>query len=63
MLDFTVPDMSCNHCVKAITEAIRKVDSHAELSFDLEHKKVAITTIAPEPTVVDALRDAGYPPA
>jgi len=63
MLTFTVPDMSCGHCVKAITHAITRLDAQAKVNTDLENKTVTVETLADRETVVAALTEEGYPPA
>lgn len=63
MLNFTVPDMSCGHCVKAITAAVKTLDANAEVETDLESKKVSVVTTAGADAVKHALTEAGYPPA
>jgi len=61
MLSFHVRDMTCNHCVKAITEAVKGVDPDAALEFDLpEHRvRIASTRASPE-ALRDAIVGAGY---
>lgn len=36
MSTFSVPDMTCGHCVRSITEAIQAVAPQATVSTDLE---------------------------
>ena len=63
MPNFDVPDMSCAHCVKAITKAVQTLDANAKVETDLETKKVNIVSIANQKELVEALTEAGYPPA
>lgn len=37
-----VEGMSCGHCIRAITQAIRRLDEHAQVSVDLAQKTVLI---------------------
>ncbi len=61
MLTLSVPDMSCGHCVKAITEAVREVDTAATVSTDLATRTVRIETLAESAKILKSLDDAGYP--
>lgn len=63
MLNLTVPDMSCGHCVKAITAAVQALDVQAIVETDLVSKKVTIDTAADTQAVIAAMTAAGYPPA
>jgi len=63
MIAFEVKDMSCDHCVRAITEAVKAADNGADVHIDLARHRVEI-----EPGAADAaalagvIRDAGYTP-
>ena len=35
MITFEVKDMTCGHCIKAITQAVLTVDSTAKVQIDL----------------------------
>ncbi len=61
MLTLSVPDMSCGHCVKAITEAVREVDTAATVSTDLATRTVRIETLPESAKILKSLDDAGYP--
>ena len=41
-LTFSVPAISCGHCVNAITEEVMKVDGVRELDIDLDAKVVLV---------------------
>lgn len=60
-MEFNVPDMSCGHCVGAITKVIQQIDVDAKISIDLPAKKVSVETAQSRQTVADALAEAGYP--
>ena len=60
-MEFNVPDMSCGHCVGAITKVIQQIDVDAKISVDLPAKKVSVETAQSRQTVADALAEAGYP--
>ncbi|WP_111413839.1 heavy-metal-associated domain-containing protein [Billgrantia lactosivorans] len=61
MPKFNVPDMSCNHCVSAISTAIESVDSGASLEFDLANRQVSVDSSAPVEAIQAAIEAAGYP--
>jgi copper chaperone len=63
MLEFTVPAISCGHCVRAVTEAVHEVDPKAEVQVDLGRKHVQVQTQAARTAVAAALTEAGYAPA
>lgn len=62
MPTFNVPDMSCGHCVKAISDAVHSLDIDAKIETNLETKNVDIVSSATHEALVDALTKAGYPP-
>jgi copper chaperone len=60
-MEFNIPAISCGHCVKAVTEAVKQTDPDAQVSVDLESKKVTVQTTRERDTVAAALAEAGYP--
>ena len=61
MYELTVPDMTCGHCQKTITGAVRALDSNAKLDFDMAAHRVTLDTSAELSRVKQVLEDAGYP--
>ncbi len=61
MMTFTLPDMSCGHCVATVTKAIKTLDPTAEVKADIAAKTVSVETSAPAGAVAKAMEDAGYP--
>ena len=57
---FEVAGMSCNHCVRAVTGAIREVDPLAEVDIDLESAQVSVDSTTPRDALAQAIREAGY---
>lgn len=63
MVTFEVKDMTCGHCVRTITQAVRAIDHGASVGVDLASHRVRI-----EPTELDAsafgaaITSAGYTP-
>ncbi len=60
-MEFVVPNMSCGHCVKAITEAVKALDPKAEVAVDLPARKVTVESGSDRQAVVAKLNEAGYP--
>lgn len=63
MLEFDIAQISCGHCVRAVTEAVHEVDPQAKVEVDLPRKHVTVDTQAGREKVAAALAEAGYPPA
>ena len=63
MITFNIPQMSCGHCVKAVTEAVQEVDPQAKVQVDLASKAVQVESQADRAKIVASLAEAGYPPA
>ena len=62
MIEFQVNDMTCGHCVGAITKAIAEVDAAAQVEIDLPTHRVRITGTERRGEVEAAIREAGYTP-
>ena len=62
MLRYQVDDMSCGHCVQAITAAVKGVDPAAEIDIDLQIKSLNVATTATASAVREAIRKVGYSP-
>ena len=62
MNQFNIPQMSCGHCVRAVTEAVQQVDPQARVEVDLASKKVSVESQAGRQQIIDALTEAGYTP-
>jgi copper chaperone len=60
-MEFNIPTISCGHCVRAVTEAVKLADPDAQVSVDLESKKVTVQTTQERDAVAAALAEAGYP--
>lgn len=63
MHHFTLPDMSCGHCVAAITEALKAADAQARVEIDREARTAAVDSALSRDALAAALTEAGYPPA
>lgn len=59
----SIPDLSCGHCVAAVTAAVRGVPGASDCKVDLAHKQARVT-LADDAQVAEVLRRldaAGYP--
>ena len=61
MIELTLPDMSCGHCVRSITEAAQRLDPQCKVEVDLPQHKARFETRTPEPELRKALAEQGYP--
>ncbi len=61
MLSFHVPDISCQHCVAAITAAVQQADAAAAVAVDLERKEVRVESSKLDAEAAAlAISSAGY---
>lgn len=63
MIELKVPNISCGHCVSTVTQAIKQVDPNAKVEVDLASKSVKVESPRDCARFVEALSEAGYPPA
>ena len=63
MFEFKLPQMTCGHCVKAVTAAVRAVDPEAKVEIDLPQQTLRVETGRGRDALAAALSDAGYVPA
>lgn len=59
---FNLPDMSCGHCVAAITQALQEADPTAAVDIDRERKSATVDSHLSRDVLSDVLTQAGYPP-
>lgn len=57
---FEVDGMTCEHCVRAVTGAVRQVDPQAEVDVSLEAGRVDVKSDALVETLAGAIRAEGY---
>lgn len=63
MIELNLPDMTCGHCASTVAQTCKLVDSSAKVEVDLNTKNVKISSSEDRNDFVDALTEAGYPPA
>ena len=56
----TVPDMSCDHCVRAISSVVATVPGVETVDVRLDWKTLRVTGSAAEGAVRAAVVEAGY---
>ncbi|MBI6797835.1 heavy-metal-associated domain-containing protein [Pseudomonas syringae] len=57
---FNVQGMTCGHCVRAVTEAIKNDDPSAEVQVELASKQVKVqSSLSPE-RIVSLISEEGY---
>lgn len=61
MYELQVENMTCGHCVRAVTQAVQEVDAAAQVHIDLASKSVKIDSATPLAPLKAAIVDAGYP--
>ena len=61
MIELTVKDMTCNHCVGVVTKAVKSVDPNASVNVDLPSKRVQVESANDVAAFTKALEEAGYP--
>ena len=58
--ELQVKGMSCQHCVKAVTQALQARDADALVSVDLPAGKVSVRTQLSREATAAAITDEGY---
>jgi copper chaperone len=63
MIAFQVNDMTCGHCVSAVTRAVKGADPAATVQINLGEKRVQVeSATASADELAEAIADAGYTP-
>jgi copper chaperone len=57
---FNVQGMSCGHCVRAITEALKAKDPAASVRVDLAAKEVGVESALSAEQVISLISEEGY---
>ena len=61
MMELDVKNMTCGHCVHAVSGAVKSVDPAANVQVDLERGRVRVEGQRSEGELIAALQLAGYP--
>ena len=62
MIEFTLPTMTCGHCVKTVTRTVQSLDPRASVEIDLASHRVRIGSERSPQAFSAALTDEGYAP-
>ena len=57
---FTVTGMTCGHCEKAVTRALKQVDPLAEVSIDRAANQVVVQSEQARELLAKAIAEEGY---
>ena len=57
---FDVKGMTCGHCERAVTEAVKALDPQAEVRVDRAAGRVEVQTQQPRESVARAIAEEGY---
>ncbi len=60
---FAVSGMTCGHCEKAVTRAVKGVDAQAEVRIELASGQVDVVSSADRARLAAAIVEEGYPVA
>ncbi|MGD9932186.1 MAG: heavy-metal-associated domain-containing protein [Dehalococcoidia bacterium] len=60
-IEFNVTGMTCDHCVNAVTNAVKELDGVSGVSVSLEGKSAVVTgTVVDATKVIAAIEEEGY---
>jgi copper chaperone len=63
MITFQVNDMTCNHCVGSVTQAVKAADPGAQVRIDLASHRVEVQPASASAQALrEAIAEAGYTP-
>lgn len=57
---FYVQGMTCGHCVKAVTNAIKADDSSADVQVDLAKGEVSVQSVLADDRLIALIEEEGY---
>lgn len=57
---FNVKGMTCGHCERAVTQAVKTVDPQAEVKIDRTTGKVEVQSDQPREALIAAITEEGY---
>ncbi|MDP3139136.1 MAG: cation transporter [Burkholderiaceae bacterium] len=57
---FNVKGMTCGHCEKAVTRAVKQVDPAAQVQIDRPAGRVEVESAAAREAIAQAITDEGY---
>jgi copper chaperone len=57
---FTVQGMTCGHCERSVTQALKAVDPQSEVRIDRASGQVEVQSQAPREALARAIAEEGY---
>lgn len=60
MYELNVTGMTCQGCVKSVTNALKTIDANAKVQIDLTNNLVKIDSKARKDQLIIAIEDAGF---
>lgn len=57
---FTVTGMTCGHCEKAVTGALKQIDPQAQIHIDRAANQVVVQSTQPREALAAAMVEEGY---
>ena len=60
MYEFLVSGMTCGSCVKSITNAIKALDTSAQVNVDLSTQKIKVDSKKEQLEIQSSIEEAGY---
>lgn len=57
---FTVTGMTCGHCEKSVTRALKQLDPQADIRIDRSRNLVEVQSQQPREDLVRAIVEEGY---
>jgi len=57
---FNVQGMTCGHCVKAVTHAIKTDDPSADVQIDLAKGEVSVQSVLASDRLIGLIEEEGY---
>ena len=57
---FTVTGMTCGHCEKSVTRALKQLDPQAEVKIDRSKNLVEVRSQQPREALAQAITEEGY---
>jgi copper chaperone len=59
---YAVTGMTCEHCVRAVTDEVRRIEGVSEVTVDLPTGALTISSSGPidDAAVAEAVEEAGY---
>ncbi len=57
---FTVTGMTCGHCEKAVTRAVKQLDPQADVKIDRPANRVEVVSEQPREALASAIAEEGY---